>query len=186
MTVWPGSVFDVKCLDLIGRHCYFPVRQCVADSIQVSKARQKAEKGGPVLHLASRRVPVPGTGSIETGQSTSAQLLLGLLVVRVEVLGGHREGQAEPVPSLFPKAGQQRALSVLCPLACPHLARNTWHCSLLNSWVHNANFVTILKMKGDSVTDNKKFIKASVSSPWLLCAALCPVSGIHSLMDPSL
>lgn len=88
----------------------------MADSIQVSKARQKAEKGGPVLRMASRRVPVPGMGSIGTGQGTSAQLLLGL-VARVEVLGSHREGQAEPVPSLFPEAGQQRALSILCPLA---------------------------------------------------------------------
>lgn len=38
--------------------------------------------------------------SIWTGWSTSAQLLLGFLIVRVEVLGSHPEGQAEPIPSL--------------------------------------------------------------------------------------
>lgn len=101
------------------------------------------------------------------------------LLVRVEVLRSHPEAQAELV-QVFPKAGQQRALRSL-PSGTP---------------IHNFAFLTaerlgfrmpvllpFLKRKGDSVTNNTKCIKTSISQTWPLCVALCPMFDVHSLVD---
>lgn len=80
------------CQDLIIRHGCFCVCQYVAGSVWVSQAHLKAEKEGLLL-LAG----LCGLTPAAFGQDGATALASS---GRVEVLGSHPEGQAEPISNL--------------------------------------------------------------------------------------